>query len=272
MEWIGLSRRQTITIETPEGIRFPLVIASPILRFLAWAIDLAAITVLTTLISIPLGLLSLLSLDVAGAVVMLLYFAISIGYAILLEWFWRGQTLGKRLLRLRVVDQQGLRLEFSQVVLRNLLRFVDMLPGFYLIGGLSCLISRCGQRWGDYAGNTVVIRNIRPVAYDIATITSGKYNSFRNYPQLEARLRQRVKPELARLTMAALLRRESLEPAARLELFAEMAAYFRAEVEFPEEACFGLTDEQYIRNVLDSLYRQRSVVGGRKLGDAMGNT
>ena len=56
-------------------------------------------------------------------------FAISVGYAIFTEWFWRGQTVGKRLLRLRVIEEQGLRLQFSQIVTRNLLRFVDMLPG-----------------------------------------------------------------------------------------------------------------------------------------------
>ena len=53
-------------------------------------------------------------------------FVMSIGYAIVLEWRWRGQTIGKRLLGLRVMDVQGLRLQSAQIALRNLLRVVDI--------------------------------------------------------------------------------------------------------------------------------------------------
>jgi len=77
-----------------------------------------------------LGFLGLISFDFARAFTVLAYFVIQIGYGIVMEWFWRGQTLGKRLLRLRVIDSQGLRLQFSQIVIRNLLRFVDMLRCF----------------------------------------------------------------------------------------------------------------------------------------------
>src|SRR5262249_58768067 len=60
----------------------------------------------------------------------------------LCEWYWRGQTVGKRMLRLRVVDRQGLRLQPSQIITRNLLRFVDGLPAFYMLGGLTSLLNR----------------------------------------------------------------------------------------------------------------------------------
>ena len=49
---------------------------------------------------------------------LVLYFVISIGYSILLEWRWRGQTVGKRLFGLRVIDVHGLRLQPAQIVLR----------------------------------------------------------------------------------------------------------------------------------------------------------
>ena len=39
-----------------------------------------------------------------------------------------------------------------------------------------------------------------------------------------------------------------------MELFGELAAYFRAVVPFPEEPTDGLTDEQYVRNVVDVLF------------------
>jgi len=194
----------------------------------------------------------------ARAIATVVYFIVSIGYGMAAEWYWRGQTVGKRLLRLRVMDAQGLRLQFSQIVIRNLLRFVDMLPAFYLVGGIACLVSRRAQRLGDLAANTIVVRNPRITKPDLDQLLAGKYNSLRDYPHLEARLRQRISPAEASIAMQALLRRDRLEPQARVELFEGIAAYFRSKVEFPPEATDGITDEQYVRNVLDVLYRTRT--------------
>jgi len=185
------------------------------------------------------------------------YFVISIGYGILLEWIWRGQTMGKRVLRLRVVDAEGLRLQINQVVIRNLLRFVDMLPAFYLVGGVVSLLNRRYQRLGDIAANTVVVRAPKLSEPDLDQLLAGKYNSLREHPHLEARLRQRVSPAEAAVAMRALLRREGLDPRARVELFGELAEHFRAVVTFPPEAVEGMPDEQYVRNVVDVLYRAR---------------
>jgi hypothetical protein len=188
---------------------------------------------------------------------MISYFAISIGYGILLEWIWRGQTLGKRILRLRVMDAEGLRLQVNQIVMRNLLRFVDMLPAFYLVGGIAAFVNRRGQRLGDLAANTVVVRNPKLSEPDLEQLLAGKYNSLRDYPHLEARLRQRVSPAEAAIAMRALLRRDGLDPRARVELFSELAEHFRTLVNFPSEAIEGMPDEQYVRNVVDVLYRAR---------------
>ena len=54
--------------------------------------------------------------DFAQAIQLVVFFAISLIYGTVTEWTWRGQTVGKRLLRLRVVDARGLRLEPSQVI------------------------------------------------------------------------------------------------------------------------------------------------------------
>lgn len=251
-------KTNTLIINTPEGISFALQLAGPVTRFLAWGIDLACITVLTAVFSNLIFIFTVLVPDLAFAVFALIYFGISVGYGIMLEWYWRGQTLGKRLLKLRVVDEQGLRLQFSQVAVRNLLRFADSLPLFYLVGGIACLVSRRAQRLGDYAANTVVVRLGSDFEYDVGNMASDKYNSFRDYPHLEARLRQRVSPEETALALQAMLRRGELDPTARLELFRDFTSYFRSLVAFPEKATFGLTDEQYTRNVVDSLFHLRN--------------
>ncbi len=256
-----MARTNPLLIRPPEGIVFSQVPAGPVTRFLAWSLDLICILATITLLGTALNLLQIISLDLARAVSILLFFAISIGYGMTTEWYWRGQTLGKRLLRLRVVDAQGLRLQFSQIVIRNLLRSVDLLPAFYLVGGVVALLNRRGQRLGDIAANTIVIRSPQIAEPDLDQIMAGKFNSLRDWPHLEARLRQRVSPGEAAIALQAILRRDLLEPHARVELFRAIADHFRAKVELPPEAGEGIADEQFVRNVVDVLYRTRAGKG-----------
>ncbi|HRT06946.1 MAG TPA: RDD family protein [Candidatus Paceibacterota bacterium] len=246
----------SLEIRTPEGICFSQMLAGPIARFLAWSLDLFCILVLLTLVSYLALLLIFVSPGLAVALNTLGYFVISIGYGIVCEWFWRGQTLGKRVCRLRVVDAEGLRLQFHQVVIRNLLRFVDALPFLYFVGGVVCWFSPKCQRLGDIAGGTVVIRHPRLLEPDLDQVLPGKFNSLRQYPHLAARLRQGVSPAEAALAVQALLRRDHFQPEARVALFAELAAHFKSKVDFPPEATDGIADEQYIRNVVGVLYSE----------------
>ena len=251
----------TLQIRTPEGIVFSHQLAGPIVRFLAWAVDLMCILVALMLLSSVMMLVHLVSAGFGAALSAIGYFVISIGYGITCEWAWRGQTVGKRLMRLRVVDAEGMRLQFNQIVMRNLLRFVDSLPGTYLVGGLVCWCNSKCQRLGDIAANTIVIRIPRVVEPDLDQLLAGKFNSLRQYPHLVARLRQNVSPAEAAVALQALLRRDELDPVARVELFGELAGHFRGKVDFPAEATDSIADEQYIRNVTDVIYR--TVAEGR---------
>jgi uncharacterized RDD family membrane protein YckC len=247
-------KTQRLTVRTPEGNAFTFQLAGPCTRFLAWAIDLACILLFNSLFSTVLFGLSLISAGLAQAVLILGNFVVSLGYGIFMEWFFRGQTLGKRVLRIRVMDEQGLHLHFSQVVIRNLLRLVDMLPLCYLVGGVACFYSARAQRLGDYAANTIVVRLQPDKAADVAQVAPKKYNSLRDYPHLEARLRQQVAPEEAAIALQTLLRRDQLDTASRASLFLELATHFQSLVSFPDEAVFGMSDEHYVRNVVDSLF------------------
>ncbi len=245
----------SLHITTPEGIEFSLPLAGPLTRFLAWTVDAVCVLGLFLAASKLLQPLYMIFPGAAYAILVLAHFAIGIGYGIILEWFWRGQTLGKRILRLRVMDEQGLRLKFSQVVIRNLMRFVDRLPLAYLVGGLACLFSRHAQRLGDFAASTIVVRQPKLTEPDLAQLLAGKFNSLRAHPHLAARLRQRASPGEAAIALQALVRRGELEPAARLTLFQALAGHFRAMVEFPAADTEGISDEQYVRNVVDILYK-----------------
>ncbi len=254
---IAIPHGKTVEIHTPEGVTFALPLAGPVVRFLAWIADLGCILVLFfTLQPLMAGLFAMLDPDLGAAVSVLTYFAITVGYGIATEWWLRGQTPGKRLFGLRVLDMQGLHLRFSQVVIRNLLRAVDSLPLAYLVGGLACFGSRHGQRLGDLAANTIVARRAAPALPDLDGIAGGPFNSLRAFPRLTARLRQRVDPEEAGLALSALMRRNGLNPDARVALFAELAAYFKTIVTFPPAASEDIPDEQYVRNVVEVLFRR----------------
>jgi uncharacterized RDD family membrane protein YckC len=260
----AMNKINTLYIRTPEGIVFSQPLAGPMSRFLAWGIDVACIGLISTVIGIPLSILKLISLDFAEALALILYFLLSISYGVMLEWYWRGQTVGKRIMRLRVIDAHGLKLHAHQIIIRNLLRSVDILPLFYLVGGLSCLLSRRAQRLGDIAASTVVVRIPRREEPDLDQLLAGKFNSLRSHPHLEARLRQRISPAEARIGLQALLRRDQLDATARIDLFQHIAAHYRAAVQFPPDATEGVTDEQYVRNVVDVLYRPKSRVTQQK--------
>jgi uncharacterized RDD family membrane protein YckC len=250
-----MTRTNTLLIKTPEGVVFSQTLCGPVVRFLAWLVDFAITAALLIAFNIAMTFVSIVTPDFANTLAIFFYFAISVGYAMTLEWIWRGQTIGKRVLRLRVVDAHGLRLQFSQVAVRNLLRIVDLLPGLYVVGGLAALFTHKAQRLGDLAANTVVIRIPKIIEPNLDQLGADKYNSLRSYPHLCARLRQRVSPLEASTAVQAIVRRDEFEAVARVNLFSELAEHFKGKVEFPADALEGIADEQYVRNVVDVLYR-----------------
>ncbi|MDB6055715.1 MAG: domain containing protein [Verrucomicrobiales bacterium] len=251
-------------LTTSEGIEFGFILASPLVRFVAWAIDFAATMALLSALRFAVIFISFFSSDFASAMVILLYFVVSVGYPIFCEWKFRGQTIGKKLLSLRVVDAEGFRLTFQQVFVRNITRMVDMLPLPYLVGGLVCFLSPRNQRLGDLAANTIVIRNVKVEEPVLSELGERHFNSLRHYPHLEARLRREVTPEEAALILNTLLRSSSLEATARIKIYGLLASHFRDIVQFPAEAVEGIPDEQYLKNIVDVLFRKSGAVKARE--------
>ncbi len=246
---------QDLRIRTPDGVAFVIPVAGVVSRFLAWGLDACLAAVLSIALSLVLSAFALVSATLAQTLGVVAFFLLQSGYSMAFEAFWRGQTPGKRALGLRVVDVRGLRLMPTQVVLRNLLRPIDALPVAYLVGGLAALLSRHGQRLGDLAAGTTVTTVRRRLAPSYTALAGGGPNSLRSQPHLAARLRQRVSPAQAAAALEALLRRDLLDPSARVVLFAALAREFKDLVPFPPESVEGLTDEAYVRAAVDLLHR-----------------
>ena len=247
------ARTASIEILTPEGVTFALPLAGPVSRFLAWLIDFSVIVTAAGITAEMFAWLRPISPDLYSAFATILFFVLYVAGPMAQEWYWRGQTVGKRLFQLRVADAQGLRLQSSQIFMRNILRFFDMLPLFYLVGGVACAMTSRSQRLGDIAANTVVIRTPSISEPDLQSLLRSKYNSLAEHPHLAARLRQLTSPVLSNVALEALLRRDQFHPRARLEVFAEIAAAFKKLVSFPPEVVENLPDEQYVRNAVEIL-------------------
>ena len=141
---------------------------------------------------------------------------------------------------------------------------MDCLPALYFVGGVACLMNRKCQRLGDLAANTIVVRYPRVTEPDLEQLLAGKFNSLRQYPHLDGAA---AAADFARGTLRcyhrALLRRDEFQPAARIELFRDLAEHFGPRRSFRRKRPDGITDEQYIRNAGQSvLYRTRT---GRKM-------
>lgn len=163
-----LATEDVLIIETPERVPLHFALASIGNRFLACAID-HAIQLLAILLMV-LAFLVMANYSSFGeqltsapkwvlAVLILIVFLIVSSYFAFFEWIWNGQTPGKRLLKLRVIREDGRPVTFWEAAVRNLLRSFDMMPApFYSIGLISVFISLSDQRVGDMVAGTVVVR------------------------------------------------------------------------------------------------------------------
>ena len=170
-----IETEETLIIETPERVQLEFSLASIGNRFLAVAVDH-----LIQYFAIFLGVWLIISLMGSGgavetaeklvgdmqnwtkALLILAIFLIFAGYFIFFEWWWNGQTPGKRLLKLRVIRDDGRPITLWEAIARNLLRIFDAVPGFvipiYSVGLVVIFLNDRDQRVGDIFAGTVVVR------------------------------------------------------------------------------------------------------------------
>lgn len=171
-----IETEETLIIETPERVPLAFPLASIGNRFLAVAIDhtiqyvaIAAVFIGFMLIAgfgqTQLGVFDAFERDMPNwviAVMIFVLFLLFAGYFAVFEWLWDGQTPGKRLLKLRVIREDGRPITLWEAVARNLLRIFDTFPGFllpvYSIGLIAIFLNNRDQRVGDLFAGTVVIR------------------------------------------------------------------------------------------------------------------
>ncbi|MDR2468694.1 MAG: RDD family protein [Spirochaetaceae bacterium] len=145
----------TISALTPEGIEYTLYPAGLAARGTAYALDIA---VQWTLIISAALIFSTFLFDAIGFwFILLLMFVVEWFYQTLCDILFQGQSLGKRIIGIRVVQSDGSPVEGGASFLRNLLRFADTFLMLYHIAVLSISLSGGFRRIGDFAANTLVV-------------------------------------------------------------------------------------------------------------------
>jgi uncharacterized RDD family membrane protein YckC len=165
----GIKIDSELTVQTPENVRIVYNVAGLGTRFFAVVIDSiiqnAVLFIFTlalskfngfSLINLPkdINIFKGIYFGVLISVLFLVYF----GYFIFFEFFWDGQTPGKKIFGLKVRRNEGRPLDFLSVLIRNIIRLIDMLPFCYIVGFIFAFFNPSWKRLGDITAGTIVIK------------------------------------------------------------------------------------------------------------------
>jgi uncharacterized RDD family membrane protein YckC len=227
-----------LSIATPEGVEVELTLAGIGSRFIAGGVDF----VIQILVIVALGLL----LQPAGSAGVAIFsssmFAVIFFYDVLFEVLGGGKTPGKRLTGLRVVRSGGRPITFVRSALRNILRIIDIMPGFYAIGMIVIFITRKNQRLGDLAAGTHVVRD-RHGDRSAASAGRPSYDDVDISPAAAWDVSAVTAADVATIE-AFLERRDGLDDTARIEIATELATRLRPLVGGAHES---LGDERFLQ-------------------------
>lgn len=244
-----MSREQAVVVHSPEHVAIHLTAAGFGRRFAAFLIDLLLIGGVTGALSMFTRLLpeavSVIITATAG-------FLITWGYHVYFEVAKGGQSPGKRLLSLRVVDARGLPIDLRQSLVRNVVRALDMIP----LGGVgvaTCLLDRHRRRMGDLAAGTLVVEERQPPTVDLAAIQAPRQNSL-DTPRIRRQVANRVSLEEREFLLALVLRAPQLDERARFELFERVGDYYRELLGVDQQQLSG---ENMVRGLVALCYAQR---------------
>lgn len=228
-----------IEIRTPEGFNLEMTLAGLGSRSAAAIIDTVIIVAVAVVVYLPFrNTVPPLPMRIAlTAMPIVLFF----GYHLVFETRGRRQSPGKRLLRLRVVRADGAPVGATGSLVRNLIRLVDFLPSFYLIGIVSVFSTTQNQRLGDLAAGTIIV--MEPRAEDVFPVLSSAFENVAEGWDVSA-----VTDEDVAMMRQFLNRREILKPDARRRIGFEIAKGIEAKVSRPPQQ---MTSEQTIETVLE---------------------
>jgi uncharacterized RDD family membrane protein YckC len=149
-----------LVVATPERVSFDYQVAGLATRAIAQFVDLLILAFVLGGVYFFAIAIGATGQDVVAYLVAVIgSFVVIFGYFWACEAFWSGQTVGKRIFRLRAVGDRGEPMTFMQVGIRNVVRIVDFLPYAYGVGLVTLFINGRGKRLGDLAAGTIVVKD-----------------------------------------------------------------------------------------------------------------
>ncbi|RIW31864.1 RDD family protein [Bacillus salacetis] len=165
-------REEQIDIKTPEYVSLQFRTAGLGSRAAAFLIDQILLTIINILVIVVLAwVLNISSQNpymeaqriYSGtiAIVVVGMFVLNWGYFLVYEFFSGGRTLGKKLIGIRVIQENGQSITLLSSFIRNIMRIVDMLPVYYFVGMLMVFFHGKHKRLGDITAGTIVVHERR---------------------------------------------------------------------------------------------------------------
>lgn len=242
-----------LRIETPEGVDLEVTLAGLASRTGACFVDSLIISVALVVLLIAVTFMGVTAEEDLFLLILgigsLASLVLLVGYYLLFESFNGGRTPGKAAFGIRVIRVDGSPLGFGAVTIRNLVRLVDFLPGFYAVGLIAIVSSKRNQRLGDLAAGTVVIRDSKG-AVAPAILVDGI--DLTVLPPWDVSL---VSEEEVGLVRRFTERRQTMQPANRAQLAAILAGPLRTKIAAPDPP--GDDVEFLTRLLAEKLLRDR---------------
>lgn len=251
------------SISTPENVDLHLELAGLGNRILAGLIDQTISLVVITIMGLAAwGVFTLVSMSSMpshvkgigyGFIIMVLIFGtfiIHFGYHMFFEGTWQGQTPGKRVAHIRVIEQNGQPVTWPAVIIRNLVRVID--TGLMLIGVLAILVDNNERRFGDLAAGTVVVRE-----RDSELLTTAKDDiDLDNAKLVEADMLDigRITPQEYEILSSFLKRRKTMGKKQRPVVATKLMQHFKEKLS--DDSTKGA--EEYLE-ALSQAYRTRAL-------------
>ncbi|HSK24539.1 MAG TPA: RDD family protein [Egicoccus sp.] len=241
---------------TPEGVELDLEFATIGSRGIAYLLDLLIVGLLLVALGIAeatFGFGGFVPGWIGIVLLLLLVFVVQFGYPIGFETLWRGRTPGKAAMGLRVVTTEGAPVGLRHATVRAVVGLVELLPTLGVPAVVTSLLNARGQRLGDLAAGTVVLREHRggpaPVAHRFAAPPGLEdYVAHLDVSRVDARTYATVRDTLLRLP--------ELGPPARLEVAEVVADSLLDRVGPPPPV--GVPAEIWLACVAAAIQRRRA--------------
>jgi len=244
-------------IITAEKVPFSYRVAGLGSRFLAWLTDVGLVVLLGFAGFCAASVFAALKPGLAMAVFSFWTFGLLWGYFVFFEWFWRGQTPGKRMLGIRVIQDDGTSINFYQAAVRNLLRVVDAMPwvlGFlpvcYGAGFAMAAANAKQRRLGDWAAGTLAVHVERQPKLVRALHDASREPLLLPESVVRQRLGQLTRPQ-KEVLLDLCLRRDQLRISDRAQLFRAAADYLKTRLDLP--AAEHQSDEKFVLQLAAAL-------------------